>query len=224
MMVALPVVADLTALPAEIRDSRIMALCDTAMARLYEARDVEDVIGLRNAAEAFAVYTRKMKAAVEAQNQCQLVVLLAEARIGAELKAAQERGEVARHGGERTKVRDADLAPATLAELGLPKQRAAEMKNLAAAGEGRIRDEVAAATREGRKPSKRNILNAIPKIAERPPECTQFVLWLRTGAALIPQLGTPESLIRRMQEHGMPVQASHVAAIAPFLSLLEERL
>jgi hypothetical protein len=53
---------------------------------------VEETVGLRNAAEAFAVYTRTMKAAVEAQNQCQLVVLLAEARIGAELKAAQERG------------------------------------------------------------------------------------------------------------------------------------
>jgi len=67
------------------------------------------------------------------------VVLLAEARIGAELKAAQERGEVARPDGSthhRPKV-PALRAPsaATLPDLGIPRQRATEMKRLAALGE-----------------------------------------------------------------------------------------
>ena len=75
-----------------------------------------------------------MKAAVAAKNECELVVLLAEARIGAELKAAQERGEVAtrddnlRRGAE---VRSSDIGKATLPEIGIPRQRAAEMKKLA---------------------------------------------------------------------------------------------
>jgi len=56
---------------------------------------LEEVFGIRDTAEAFGVYTRKWKAAAEAQNSTALVVLLAEARIGAELKAAQARGEIA---------------------------------------------------------------------------------------------------------------------------------
>ncbi|MEO3472502.1 hypothetical protein AAFN86_11590 [Roseomonas sp. CAU 1739] len=61
--------------------------------------------------------------------------VLAEVRIGAELKAAQERGEVATqadHGaGIQASVRTADTRPATLPEIGIPRQRAAEMKKLA---------------------------------------------------------------------------------------------
>ncbi|MFN6954847.1 MAG: hypothetical protein ACK4PG_08635 [Acetobacteraceae bacterium] len=69
---------------------------------------------------------------------------------------AQERGEVARADGSvnqhtREGVRSADTRPATLTDLGIPRQRAAEMKKLAEAGERRIRDEVNTATREGRR-------------------------------------------------------------------------
>ena len=75
-------------------------------------------------------------AAVEAKNECELVVLLAEARIGAELKAAQERGEVAKQNQPVSQyVQGADIPrPATLPELGIPRQRAKDMKDLAAAG------------------------------------------------------------------------------------------
>jgi hypothetical protein len=101
----------------------------------------------RSAAEAFAVYARKYRAAVDAQNHCQLVVLLAEARIGAELKARQERGEVERPGGDRkTNVRSADNDPATLPDLGIHRQRAADMKRLADKGEPAIRAHVKSAT------------------------------------------------------------------------------
>ncbi len=51
---------------------------------------------------------------------------LAEARIGAELQAAQERGEVARHGGDRSKFQSPEVALPTSSELGIPAQRAAE--------------------------------------------------------------------------------------------------
>lgn len=212
---------ELATLPAEARDQRIMALCDGAITRLNDARDVEEVIGLRNAAEAFAVYTRKMKAAVEAQNQCQLVVLLAEARIGAELQKAQERGEVASSAGRPKNVRTPDdFQPPTHEQVGIPRQRAAEMKKLAAAGEPRIRDEIADATREGRRPARRNILAAIPAISERPPECTQFILWLRNGASLIPKLGEPALLSARLAQHNLPLPLPEAQAMTAFLAAL----
>ena len=67
-----------------------------------------------------------------AQNQCQLVILLAEARIGAELVAAQERGEIAQAGGDQRSInaRASGNGPATLPDIGIPSQRAAEYKVL----------------------------------------------------------------------------------------------
>jgi hypothetical protein len=136
------------------RDAKIMVLCDRAMTNLREARSIEAVTAIRNAADAFAHYARKMKAAVEAKNECELVVLLAEARIGAELKAAQERGEVAtQESGRPVSARASGTSPATLPEIGISSQRASDMKRLAEKGEAAIRDEVKQATSEGRRPS-----------------------------------------------------------------------
>lgn len=61
------------------------------------------------------------------------VVLLAEARIGAELQAARDRNEVAPNGGDRSKARTPGLAPITLSDLDIPSQRATEFKKLAVA-------------------------------------------------------------------------------------------
>ena len=84
------------------------------------------------------------------------MVLLAEARIGAELKAAQQRGEVAGPDGavnqhRREGARGSGTQPATLSEIGVSSQRAAEMKRLAEVGEPAIREEVQQATSEGRR-------------------------------------------------------------------------
>jgi hypothetical protein len=54
----------------------------------------------------------------------------------------------------RKGVRAADTQQATLPELGIPRQRAAEMKKLAEVGGSRIREKVEAATREGRRPAR----------------------------------------------------------------------
>ncbi|NKE47026.1 hypothetical protein HB662_19760 [Roseomonas frigidaquae] len=80
------------------------------------------------------------------------MVLLAEARIGAELTAAQARGAVAtqaEHGrGVQASARASGTC-ATLAEIGIPSRRVSEMNKLAQAGEQAIR-EVAAAAGQGR--------------------------------------------------------------------------
>ncbi len=94
------------------------------------------------------------RAAAEARNSTDLIVLLAEGRIGAELKAAQERGEVADR-GKPINAQGSDInEPATLSDLNIPRQRASEFKALHTVGPDVIREEVAAATAEGRRPSK----------------------------------------------------------------------
>jgi hypothetical protein len=59
--------------------------------------------------------------------------MLAEARIGVELKAGQERGEVAARGANQH-VRASDTQTATLPDIGIARQRASEMRKLAEAG------------------------------------------------------------------------------------------
>jgi hypothetical protein len=220
-MPALAVTPQLSSLPPAQRDARIIALCDQAIGQLREARDVEEVFGIRNAAEAFATYTRKYRAAVDAQAQCQLVVFLAEARIGAELEKAQARGEVATQERKSSTVRIADGAPTSHSDLGIPRQRAAEMKALARKGEPAIRAHIKTAADTGRVASRRSILAAIPTLNERPPECTQFILWLRTGAQLVSRLGDPALLPDTLVRHRMSPEPGQVQTILSFLSRME---
>jgi hypothetical protein len=60
--------------------------------------------------------------------------LRAKRRLGDELEAAQERGELAGRGDQdrvRDNVHDGDIIPATLSELGLTRKEAAEAKHVA---------------------------------------------------------------------------------------------
>jgi len=179
-----------------------------------------------------------------------LVVLLAEARIGAELKAAQERGEVARPGGDRmSNARTSDNAPLTLEAIGIPRQRASEMKTLADAGEIAIRVEVDTATKEGRKPSRSNIITEArkrkrvkhttkadrlrleksktrarpggkPANISRHDYHRQFILWLRNGAEIIAKLGEPKEFAEAMSAVDDTINTAHLAVVAGFLSQL----
>lgn len=163
---ASPVHGELAVLPPGARDDHIMSLCDKAISDLQEARTIEDVMAIAGIAAAFASYTRKLKAAVAAQNHAQTVVLLAEARIGAELKAAQNRGELAKAGNPpsgnqyQSDVRTSDVAPPpTLAEIGITRQRAAEYKKLAEVGEETIREAATAATVAGERLTREEVFN-----------------------------------------------------------------
>ncbi|WP_314230627.1 hypothetical protein [Roseomonas mucosa] len=70
----------------------------------------------------------------------------------AELRKAQEAGEIGAQGRRSDLVRPSDEVKPTLAEIGIPKQRASEMKRLAEVGEPAIRAEVKRADDEGRRP------------------------------------------------------------------------
>ncbi len=227
-------VADIANLPAAIRDDQIVALCDQAIDRLGEARTLEDVLGIKNVAEAWEVYTRKLDASTEAQIACTRVTLLAKAKIGSELQAAQERGEIAtQQVGRPISVRASDTYSATLSEIGIPRQRAAEYKALAEAGEAAIREEVIEAKAEGRHPSQKRIIDrakaskkprirkpliaAIPVIGNRPPVLNDFILWLRSGATVLSKLENAPSLVALCREHAVGIPPAEVAAVAAFM-------
>ena len=76
-------------------------LIDRARARLAEARTSAEVLEARAAAKAVLEYARVTKATREAQADCFLIIKYAEMRLVEEVRAAQERGELARHGGVR---------------------------------------------------------------------------------------------------------------------------
>ena len=111
-------------------------------------------------ASAFAAYTRKIKAALDAQNAAQTVVLLAEARIGAELKAAQDRGELATRSRHPGSVGATDTAPITLPELDITRDQAHEMRKLAEVGPEAIGHAAAAATEAGEPITRRAVAAA----------------------------------------------------------------
>lgn len=69
-------------------------------------------------------------------------MFLADARVGAELRKAQDAGQLATQERHPNSVRASDTAPTTLPEIGIPRQRASEMKRLAEVGEPAIRAEV----------------------------------------------------------------------------------
>ncbi len=214
----------LESLPPAVRDERIMAMCDRAISGLNEARTIEEVKRAGDMAAAFAAYTRKMKAAIEAQNQCQLVVLLAEARIGAELKAAQERGEVATQ-GDRSNVRAPDISTVTLPEIGIPRQRASEMKKLAEAGEAAIREEVQRANEERRAPSRARIIEQRPRYEpdylKRDASHTQFILWLRTGAEMAARISDADDFRQSLIAAGERIPPAQIEAVLNLLSAFE---
>lgn len=128
---------------------------------------------------------------------------------------------LSRAAAEGLSARDLRAEVGKLRDADADAERAAEMKKLAEAGETRIRDEVARASDERRRPSRRNILGAIPSIAERPPEVSRFALWLRTGADLLRQVGDPADFAALMSRHGVAIDTDALRDVATFLSAME---
>lgn len=93
-------------------------------------------------------------------------------RVGAELRKAQEAGEIGAQGRRSDLVRASDEVKPTLSEIGIPKQRASEMKRLAEVGEPAIRAEVKRANDEERERNARIVAareagETVRQVAER---------------------------------------------------------
>jgi phage N-6-adenine-methyltransferase len=156
-------------------------LIDRARARLAEARTSAEVLEARAAAKAVLEYARVTKATREAQADCFLIIKYAEMRLVEEVRAAQERGELARHGGVRKSeikprapgldraasesgisLRGSGTDPATLDEIGISSQRFAEWSEVYdAGGTATIKEAIQTALDQGRAPTNADIRRAV---------------------------------------------------------------
>ncbi|MBP0465971.1 hypothetical protein J5Y09_18740 [Roseomonas sp. PWR1] len=154
----------------------IEAQCDLAIAALKEARTLPEVLKIQATAEALRVYAVRIKAARAAQNGIARVIFLAEARVGAELEAAQARGELQRPGGDRGnqhtggKVPDGANATPKIADVLGSRKAAAQAKQMHRAGPAAIEREVAEATAQDRPASRQRILNPRRPTPAPPPQ------------------------------------------------------
>ena len=145
-------------------DIRLPALIDRARHRLAEARTSAEVLEARAAAKAVLHYAKLQRAAIETQADCLSMIKRAEIRMADEIDAAQESGELARHGGDRKariKVQGSDFEPATFDDLRISKQRVAEWRDLRDAGEHVIDEAIEAALDEGRAPTDADVQRAV---------------------------------------------------------------
>lgn len=227
---------DLASLPPARREQEIQVLCDRAIMDLTDAKTVQDVMNVLTQAQIIEAYARKHRAAVEAQGNCKIVVMLAEARIGSELMAAQARGELA-HKNEPVSqyVQTTDIPPATLTDIGIPRQRAAEMKQLASVGVDAIKAEGQAAKAEGRLPSRRNLTGKAkpashsrprrpappPVINDRhslPGAYSGFLLMVSSGARRLAELPSAQVLRADLERVREPMDLDQVRVLIAYLT------
>lgn len=114
-----------------LADLPVLALIDWGKRALEQAGSFDDVRNIKAQAEAIAAYQRSIGAAQEAVDAAVEIKLRAERRMGQELQAGQERGEIATQERKPSTVPDGNGAPATHADLGLTRKEAAGYKTLA---------------------------------------------------------------------------------------------
>lgn len=128
------------------------ALISKASARLLAAKDSAEVLEAKHLAEAALHYAKVTKAANETHADCLRMIMRAEMRMANEIDRGQANGEIAGHGGDRSKVRTPDLE-----SLGVSKQRVAEWRQVRDAGPEKVEKAIANALKEGRAPTKNDI-------------------------------------------------------------------
>ena len=107
---------------------------------LAQCRKVDEAKGIRDQAAAIERYLRQQAASRDAQNDAAEIKVRAERRLGELLADQQETGARAKPGRPGKPSRDGTVsaAPATLQELGIPRQTAARWGEMAAIAEPRF--------------------------------------------------------------------------------------
>jgi hypothetical protein len=117
------------------------------------------VLEARSMAQAALHYARVTKAANASHADCVRIITRAEIRMSREIDRGREAGEVAKHGTNQFSedVQTSDILTTTLPELGIPRQRLAEWRELAEAGPEAVEEAIAAALDEGHPPTRAGI-------------------------------------------------------------------
>src|SRR4051812_39758608 len=79
-------------------EAEVPSLCDQAVRHLAEVSDIAACLKMRDIVEAMRTYAAKHRFAQAARDETTKLVVLVEQRIGHELIAAQQRGELALQG------------------------------------------------------------------------------------------------------------------------------
>lgn len=223
----------------ELDATNLPALCDTAIRDLAEVKTIGECLQIRDVMEAARVYARKHKMAQEAQDAVTKIVVLAERRIGQELIAAQQRGELARPDGSthhrpKEGLAEAKPFPATLSEIGITYRQAHDFRHMADLDDEDVETVVEVARERGKPASKadfkrkaqekRQRNQPAPVIPPRPDHLNHFSLWLRNGARLVEQFADHREAMSLASRFGVFIDPEHVREIVEFLAALSAGL
>ncbi|GEP60556.1 hypothetical protein RSO01_77220 [Reyranella soli] len=137
---------------------RLPTIISRASTRLMEARGSAEVLEAKQAAEMALHYAKLTKAAYETHGDCLRIITRAEMRMADEIDKAQAAGTVGKRGRvPKNKVR----APDIYKDLGIPRQRVPEWRELREAGPKKIDSLIDSVVAEGRAPTKTDILKGI---------------------------------------------------------------
>lgn len=170
---------------------QLPALISRAQRYLAEAKTSAELLQARAAAQAALHYSRLRDAAIEVQADCLRIIKLAELRLANEIDAAQERGEVAKPGGDRDSIVQTsdNRTEATFEDLNLDRRRVAEWRQLRdAGGEPLVEKVIQGALSEGRPPKASDIRNEVRKLT------------VMTRARTIPERIIPTTVVRHDPE------------------------
>ena len=150
--------------PQDDENLQLPALISRAQRYLAEAKTSAELLQARAAAQAALHYSRLRDAAIEVQADCLRIIKLVELRLADEIDAAQERGEVAKPGGDRDSIVQTsdNRTEATFKDLNLDRRRVAEWRQLRdAGGEPLVEKVIQDALSEGRPPKASDIRNEV---------------------------------------------------------------
>ncbi|WP_379069237.1 hypothetical protein ACHMW4_04220 [Mesorhizobium sp. UC22_110] len=151
---------------AKVDANSIPSLIDRASRRLAEAKTSAEVLEAKAAAELALHYAKVTKAANESHADCLRIITRAEIRMASEIDRGQAAGEVAKPG--RTANVPASDNRATLADLGVSRQRVGEWRKVAEAGEEKVEQAISEALAEGRAPTKADVHRAAGVVKDKP--------------------------------------------------------
>jgi hypothetical protein len=178
------------------------ALVDRAVTALANARTAAEVLEARDLAssaydaakkaarlgQAKMAHDELIAAAYRAQADALAIESEAKRRLADEYDAAQERGEVQRHG--RVEVSDGNLKPATLSEIGLTKKQVHEarmIRNAEQAEPGIVRRTVDEAVATGEEPTKAKVRRAVMKASAKKGRSKPKVRYARAPQSVDPE-------------------------------------
>jgi phage N-6-adenine-methyltransferase len=162
-----------TAVSLQHKIDQLPDMVTRAGTRLIEARSSAEVLEAKQMAELALHYAKVTRAANDTHADCLRIITRAEIRMANEVDRGRETGEVAKKNEPVTQyVRTSDVpkpsphpveapVPATLADLGITRQRLSEWRQVRDAGEEVVEAAIQTAIAEDRAPTKNDILTHV---------------------------------------------------------------